>query len=221
MHATDLAARVTPHLMDIARWLISQAGSLLTLFAQLLLTVAISAVLYARGEVAAAWVLAFARRLAGAEGERAARLSGQAIRAIALGIVVTALVQAVVGGVGLVITGVPHPAPLTAIMFLLGVAQVGAMPVLAGAVIWLFWQDQQLWGAVMLVWSVITGSLDNFLRPYLIKKGADLPLLLVFAGVLGGLLAFGIIGLFVGPVVLAVSYTLLVAWVAEGRAPGA
>jgi len=219
MHATDLAARVTPHLMDIARWLISQAGSVLTLFAQLLLTVAISAVLYARGEVAAAWVRAFARRLAGAEGERAARLSGQAIRAIALGIVVTALVQAVVGGVGLVITGVPHPALLTAIMFLLGVAQVGAMPVLVGAVIWLFWQDQQLWGAVMLVWSVITGSLDNFLRPYLIKKGADLPLLLVFAGVLGGLLAFGIIGLFVGPVVLAVSYTLLVAWVAEGRAP--
>ena len=219
MHATDLAARVTPHLMDIARWLISQAGSVLTLFAQLLLTVAISAVLYARGEVAAAWARAFARRLAGAEGERAARLSGQAIRAIALGIVVTALVQAVVGGVGLVITGVPHPALLTAIMFLLGVAQVGAMPVLVGAVIWLFWQDQQLWGAVMLVWSVITGSLDNFLRPYLIKKGADLPLLLVFAGVLGGLLAFGIIGLFVGPVVLAVSYTLLVAWVAEGRAP--
>ena len=71
---------------------------------------------------------------------------------------------------------------------------------------------------VMLVWSVITGSLDNFIRPILIKKGADLPLLLVFAGVLGGLLAFGIIGLFIGPVVLAVSYTLLVAWVGEGRA---
>jgi len=219
MHAADLAARITPHLMAITRWLISQAGSVLTLVVQLLLTVAISAVLYARGEVAAAWVRAFARRLAGAEGERAARLSGQAIRAIALGIVVTALVQAVVGGVGLLITGVPHPGLLTAIMFLLGVAQVGAGPVMIGAVIWLFWQDQQLWGAVMVVWAVITASLDNFLRPMLIKKGADLPLLLVFAGVLGGLLAFGIIGLFVGPVVLAVSYTLLVTWVDEGRAP--
>jgi len=219
MSATDLADRVTPHLTGLGRWLISQAGSLLPLFVQLLLTVGISAVLYARGEVAAAWVLAFARRLAGAQGERAARLSGQAIRAIALGIVVTALVQAVVGGIGLAIMGVPHPALLTAIMFLLGVAQVGALPVMVGAVIWLFWQDQQLWGTVMLVWSVITGSIDNFLRPILIKKGADLPLLLVFAGVLGGLLAFGIIGLFVGPVVLAVSYTLLVAWVDEGRAP--
>lgn len=217
MRPEELAGRVTPYLADIVRWLVHQAGSLLTLLVQLLLTLGISAFLYARGEVAAAWVLAFARRLAGGEGERAARLSGQAIRAIALGIVVTALVQSIVGGIGLLVTGVPHVVVLTALMFLLGVAQVGAVPVLVGAVIWLYWQDQTLWAAVLIVWSVITGSLDNFLRPILIKKGADLPLLLVFAGVLGGLLAFGIIGLFVGPVVLAVSYTLLGAWVGDGR----
>ncbi|MGH7353017.1 MAG: AI-2E family transporter YdiK [Candidatus Rokuibacteriota bacterium] len=219
MRPEELAARVTPHLTGIVRWLIGQAGSLLALFVQLLVTLVLSAVLYANGEAAAAWVLAFARRLAGGEGERAARLSGQAIRAIALGIVVTALVQSVAGGIGLVVTGVPHPGLLTAIMFLFGVAQIGAVPVLIGAVIWLYWQDQMLWGTVMLVWSVITGSLDNFLRPILIRKGADLPLLLVFAGVLGGLLAFGIIGLFVGPVVLAVGHTLLMAWVAGDRAP--
>jgi len=217
MRPEELAARVTPYFADIVRWLIRQAGNLLTLFVQLLVTLVISAILYARGEVAAAWVLAFARRLAGGEGERAARLSGQAIRAIALGIVVTALVQSIVGGIGLLVTGVPHVVVLTALMFLLGVAQVGAVPVLVGAVIWLYWPDQALRGTVLLVWSVITGSLDNFLRPILIKKGADLPLLLVFAGVLGGLLAFGVVGLFVGPAVLAVSYTLLVAWVAEGR----
>ena len=217
LHPTDLADRVSPYLRDIARWLIVQAGSLLTLLVQLLLTVAFSAVLYAKGEAAAAGVLAFARRLAGVEGERAARLSGQAIRAIALGIVGTALVQAVVGGIGLAVTGVPRPLLLTAVMFLLGVAQVGAVPVLIAAIVWLFWHEQALWGTVLIVWSVVTGSLDNFLRPILIKKGADLPLLLVFAGVMGGLLAFGIIGLFVGPVVLAVSYTLLAAWVGEGR----
>jgi len=68
---------------------------------------------------------------------------------------------------------------------------------------------------VLIGWTVITGSLDNFLRPILIKKGADLPLLLVFLGVLGGLLAFGVIGLFVGPVLLAVSYTLITAWVGD------
>jgi predicted PurR-regulated permease PerM len=218
MRQEEFAAHITPHLTQIGRWFIRQAGNFLTLLVQLLLTLAISAVLYAKGEAAAEWVVAFARRLAGREGERAVRLSGQAIRAIALGIVVTALVQSLVGGIGLVVTGVPHAAVLTALMFLLGVAQIGAVPVLVGAVIWLYWNDQTLWGTVMVVWSIITGTLDNFIRPILIRKGADLPLLLVFAGVIGGLLAFGIIGLFVGPVVLAVSYTLLVAWVDEGRA---
>ena len=143
---------------------------------------AISAILYARGEVAAAGVLAFARRLAGEAGERVAVLSAQAIRAVALGIVVTALVQSVIGGIGLAVTGVPYPVLLTAVMFVLGVAQIGPMPVLLGAVIWLYWRDNALWGTVMVVWALVTVSLDNFLRPLLIKRGADLPLLLDLRG---------------------------------------
>jgi predicted PurR-regulated permease PerM len=75
------------------------------------------------------------------------------------------------------------------------------------------------WAIVLLVWLAIVGTLDNFLRPVLIRKGADLPFILILAGVLGGMLAFGLIGLFVGPVVLAVTYTLLVAWVREGPTP--
>ena len=65
----------------------------------------------------------------------------------------------------------------------------------------------------MIVWTVFVGTIDNFIRPLLIKKGADLPLLLIFAGVIGGLIAFGVIGLFIGPVILAVTYTLLSVWV--------
>jgi predicted PurR-regulated permease PerM len=80
-------------------------------------------------------------------------------------------------------------------------------------VIWLYWSGQTLWGTVLLAFTIVAVTMDNFLRPYLIKKGADLPLLLIFAGVIGGLVAFGIIGLFIGPVVLAVTYTLLGAWV--------
>ncbi len=215
----DLATRFAPYLRDVVPWILGQAGGLGTLFVQLLLTMAISGILYAKGETVAAGVLAFARRLAGEAGERVAVLSAQAIRAVALGIVVTALVQSVIGGIGLAVTGVPYTALLTAVMFLLGVAQLGPMPVLLGAVIWLYWRNEALWGTVLVVWSLLTVSFDNFLRPLLIRKGADLPLLLIFAGVLGGLLAFGIIGLFIGPVVLAVTYTLLQAWIAEGEAP--
>lgn len=209
----DLVAQVRPYLVDVGRWVVGHAGSLGVLLIQLVLTVAISALLYAQGEVVATGVRAFARRLAGESGDEVVVLSAQAIRAVALGIIVTALVQSGIGGVGLAVTGVPHAMVLTAVMFLLAVAQIGAGPVLFGAVIWLYWRDETLWAVVMLVWAIVTVSLDNVLRPMLIKRGADLPLVLIFAGVIGGLLAFGIIGLFVGPVVLAVTYTLLVAWV--------
>ena len=97
------------------------------------------------------------------------------------------------------------------------IAQVGPLLVLVPAVIWLFWSDQTGWGIALGIWTAIVGVMDNFLRPVLIRRGADLPLLLIFAGVLGGLFAFGIVGLFVGPVVLAVTYTLLKDWVNEGE----
>jgi predicted PurR-regulated permease PerM len=214
----ELLAQSAPYLRDVGAWLLGQVGTLGTLLVQLLLAVIISIILYANGETAAAGVLAFARRLAGQAGERVAVLSAQAIRAVALGIVVTALIQSIIGGIGLAITGVPYPLLLTSVMFLLGVAQIGAVPVLLGAIVWVYWSSGMFWAVVLLVWTVITGGLDNVLRPILIKRGADVPLLLIFAGVLGGLLAFGLIGLFVGPVVLSVTYTLLEAWVDQGDA---
>jgi predicted PurR-regulated permease PerM len=102
-------------------------------------------------------------------------------------------------------------------MLMLGVAQIGPAPVLAGAVVWLFLTGQAFWATVLIGWGLLTMSLDNVLRPILIRRGADLPLLLIIAGVIGGLLAFGLVGLFVGPVILAVAYTLLIAWVRGGE----
>ena len=127
----------------------------------------------------------------------------------------TAIVQTVLGGIGLAIAGVPFAALLSAVMLMLCIAQLGPALVLFPAVAWVFWTGDTGWGLFLLGWSVIVGTLDNFLRPMLIKKGADLPLLLIFAGVIGGLLGFGLVGIFVGPVVLAVTYTLLEAWVAD------
>ena len=89
------------------------------------------------------------------------------------------------------------------------------MPVLLPAVVWLFWTDNIAWGVGLLVWTTFVGTMDNFLRPWLIQKGANLPLLLIFTGVIGGLVSFGLVGIFIGPVVLAITYTLLGAWMAE------
>jgi len=211
----ELAEIVRPYATRAASWFVAEVGSFGLVTLQFLLTVVISAILYTSGENTARWVRRFGRRLAGERGEQVVRLAGQAIRGVALGIVVTALVQSVLGGIGLAIAGVPFAAVLTAVMFMLALAQIGPLPVLLGALVWLWWQDATGWFVALLVWTIVVGSLDNILRPILIKKGADLPLLLIFAGVIGGLFAFGLLGLFVGPVLLAVAYTLLDAWVSE------
>jgi predicted PurR-regulated permease PerM len=196
-------------------WLAGQIGGLGGLLVQIALMVIVSAVLYATGESAAAIALRFGSRLAGERGEHAVQLAGQAIRGVALGVVVTALVQALAGGIGLAIVGVPFAVMLTAVMFILAIVQVGIAPVLLPAVAWLYWTGSATAGTVLLVWTILVFPIDNFLRPMLIKQGVDLPMLLVIAGVIGGLLAFGLIGIFVGPVVLAVAYTLFTAWINE------
>ena len=208
----SLGAYVTPYATDLLRWLAGKVGTIGTLFLQFLLTVVAAAVLYLDGERAADYALRFGVRLAGDHGEAAVRLSGQAIRGVALGVVVTALLQALIAGVGLAIAGVPFTAVLTAAVFLLGVAQIGGALVLLPPVIWLYWTGSPGWATFLVVVTVITGSVDNIVRPILIRRGADLPLLLIFVGVIGGLIAFGLVGIFVGPVILAVSYTLLRAW---------
>jgi predicted PurR-regulated permease PerM len=196
-------------------WLAGQAGDFGVLLLHFLLTVFITAILYTTGETAARGVRRFARRLAADRGDDSVVLAGQAIRAVALGVVVTALVQSAAASIGLAVVGIPYTAVLTAIIFILCIAQLGPLLVLAPVVGWLYWSGDAVWGTVMLVWTLLVGALDNVLRPMLIKRGANLPLLLIFAGVIGGLVSFGIIGLFVGPVILAVTYRLLESWIAD------
>ena len=209
----ELSAQVAPYAQTALRWFVAQAGGVAAVFGQFLLTVVIAAIMYAGGEKATTGVLGFAVRLAGARGEEVTVLAAKAIRSVALGIVVTALIQTVIGGAGLVIAGVPGAPVLTAIVFMLCLAQLGPLLVMAPSVIWVYWKGDPLWGTVLLIFAILAGTIDNFIKPVLIKKGADMPLVMIFAGVIGGLIAFGVVGLFIGPVVLAVTYELLKAWV--------
>jgi predicted PurR-regulated permease PerM len=209
----ERASRVTPYARTLIQWFVAQAGSFGMTMLSFLLTTIIAAIMYAKGEVVRSGVLSFARRLAGQQGEEVALLAAKAVRGVALGVVLTALIQTALGGIGLFITGVPAAALLTAVMFMLCLAQIGPALVLIPAIIWLYWQGSAIWGTILLIFTILALTIDNVVRPILIKKGADLPLLLIFAGVIGGLIAFGVIGLFIGPVMLAVTYTLLKAWV--------
>jgi predicted PurR-regulated permease PerM len=211
----EISARLAPYAARVLGWIVTQAGSVGMMAVHFFLTVFIAAIMYSRGERVAEGVCLLARRLAGQRGVDIALHAARAIRGVALGIVLTALIQALLGGGGMLFAGIPAVSILTAAIFMLCLAQIGPWPVLIPVCVWLFWSGETLWGGGMVVWTLIVSTVDNFIRPLLIKRGADIPLLLIFAGVIGGLMAFGIVGLFIGPVILAVTYTLLEAWVAE------
>ena len=215
----ELTARLEPYARRVAAWFVAEVGSFGLMALTFLLTLIISAILYAYGEHVVLGVRAFFRRIAGARGEEVVELSGQAIRGVAFGVVVTALVQSIMGGVGLALAGVPLVGLLTALMFILAVAQIGAAPIIFAAAAWAWWQDSTGWAIGLAIWAIVVGSMDNILRPVLIRRGGHLPLLLVFAGVIGGLVAFGLVGIFVGPLVLAIAYRLVEAWVKEASTP--
>jgi predicted PurR-regulated permease PerM len=210
--AESLIKSAAPYAGRGAQWVASQAGNLGLLLVHFLLTVIIAAVMFAQGEEGAARVLALARRIGADRAEEAVRLAAAAIRGVALGVVVTALLQTIAAGIGLFVAGIPFAGLLTAVTLILCIAQIGAGLVMIPAVLWLFWTGDTGWGMFLAVWSVVVLTMDNFIRPILIRKGADLPLLLIFAGVIGGLLSMGLVGLFVGPVVLAVTWRLFEAW---------
>jgi predicted PurR-regulated permease PerM len=210
-----VVTRLQPYARVTVQWIVSKAGDLGGVIVQLLLMVAVAGLLYASGETAARGVLRFLRRLAGERGESSGRLAAKAVRAVALGVIVTAVAQTVLAGAGLFLAGVPHAGLLAAIVFVLCIAQIGPILVVAPATIWLYTTGAVGRGTLLLVVSVVALTLDNVLRPILIKKGADLPLVLILSGVIGGVIGFGVIGLFIGPVILAVTWTLVVAWVGD------
>ena len=212
-----LLETVRPYVRTVAASVLSITGGIGATFLHFILTVIIAAILYSNGEVAAEGVLNFFRRFGDRRGEEIVHLAGQSIRGVALGVVVTAIVQSLIAGLGLWVAGVPRPGLLTAVIFVLGIAQLGPLPVLLPAVIWLYWSGNVGWAAALFVWMILVGALDNVLRPILIRRGVDLPLILIITGVIGGLVAFGVVGLFIGPVILAVTYTLLKSWIDEGN----
>jgi predicted PurR-regulated permease PerM len=208
-----LSGRLEPHLRTALAWFAASAGSFGSMVVHFLLTVVISAILYTKGEDGAGWLRRFFRRLSGERGDAIVVLAGKAIRAVALGIVVTALVQTALAGIGLVAVGAPFPGFVTAVVFILCIAQLGPLLAMAPCVIWLYAAGSPARATLLLVITVVIQAIDNVLRPLLIRRGANISLLIIFPGVIGGLISLGIIGLFVGPVVLAVTWTLVDSWI--------
>lgn len=206
---------LSPYAGGLTAWVFDEIGNAGYLIVQLMLIPVFAAFMYQYGERYASTLLRFAHRLGGSEGEALINLAGHAIRGVALGVGLTAVIQSALGGLGLAVAGVPFAGLITALLLVLCIAQIGMLIVLLPATAWVFWSGDLAWGTFLLVWSVAVSMLDTVLRPVLVSRSADLPLLLIFVGVIGGFVAFGLLGIFVGPVVLAVAYTFLKTWIAQ------
>lgn len=151
-------------------------------------------------------------RIAGDRAHRLLTVAGNTIRGVVYGILGTALVQASMAGLGFAIAGVPGAALLGLATFFLSVVPVGPPLVWIPATIWLFNHQGTSWAVFMLVWGFGVSSIDNVVKPWLISQGSNMPFLVTFFGVIGGALAFGLIGVFLGPTVVAVTYRLIDEW---------
>lgn len=211
------AAELMPMLRDIGVWLLQSVAlagiGLLVVIAAL---IAALVALHREGEIVP-FFDKLGRRVAGAEGAVLVELVVRTVRSVFLGIVGTALLQGLLVAVGLWAASVPGAAVLGFVAFVAAVAQLPTLLIWLPAAIWLGASGESGAALGLAVWGfAVVNSVDNFLRPYIISSGAKLPLLLIFIGVIGGLLQFGFLGLFVGPVLLGVGHRLFVHWVEAG-----
>lgn len=213
----QLLDSMLPDAGQIIRWALGYLGGFSILALQFLLTLTIMAVLQTKGEAAAQLTLDFGYALAGTRGKEMVFLAGRTIRGVAIGVTVTALVETTVGGLGLEITGMPWASVLIAITFMACLLQAGPGVTLIPAVIWMFFFKNITSAIVLLCITIATIVIDNLLRPYLIRKQADVPLVLIMVGVMGGLAGFGLVGIFIGPVILSVTYTLIKSWLSDTK----
>jgi predicted PurR-regulated permease PerM len=186
---------------------------------QLALSILLTFFLLRNGEALAQSLSNAFSRLVGDRGTYLLELAGKTVRGVVYGILGTALVQAVMAGFGLLIAGVPGAALLAMLTFFLSVVPGGPPLILIPAALWLFNQGSTGWGIFMLIWAVAVSTIDNFVKPWLISQGSDMPFVLILFGVLGGALAFGFIGVFIGPTLLAVGHRLVKEWSAATSAP--
>ena len=206
---------VKPYLSKSIIWLGQHLGTLGGVTVDFLLTLVLVVVFYQNGEALAKLMQKLARRVGGARATESAVLAAQAMRAIAAGVVLTALIESILSGLGLWVAGIPEAGILTSVIFLLCVMQLGTLPVLIPAALWLVSQHQLGWGIALTAWAVLMSVGDGVLRSWLIQRGARLSFMLILGGVIGDLLAFGAAGIFIGPVLLAVAQRIVERWADE------
>ncbi len=207
--------RIAPQLKTVGLWLVSAAASTGAGIVKFALSIVLAGVLLVQAQAASGLALAVASRLAGARGPALAELSRATVQSVTRGILGVAVIQSLLAGVGMLAAGVPAAGLWALLVLLLAVIQLPTLLVLGPAIAYVFSTSSTTVAIGFTIWSLMVGLLDNVLKPLLMGRGVDAPMLVIFVGAIGGFIHDGIVGLFVGAVILAVGYRLLVAWLEE------
>jgi len=214
MASRDEMMALAQRMLEPARHYLVAGGIVLgTGVVQMSLAAFVSFFFYRDGEALKTVIGAAMRRVMNDEAESVTDIVSQTVRGVMYGLLGTALAQALVAALGFVIAGVPAVLLLSVLVFVSSLIPLGPPLIWGGAAVWLFSQGSTGWGIFMLVWGFfLISGVDNVVRPMLISRGSSLPFLLTLLGVLGGVIAFGFVGLFIGPTLLAVGYSLMSGW---------
>jgi len=221
---TDLgsvAAKFEPKIGIITKQILAYAASAGTAILKFLVSLVVAGIWMAYAESGHAAAKAIAKRMAGpGKGDDLVKLSTATIRAVAQGVIGIACIQALLLGAGFILVGIPAAGVLALLVLLLGIVQIPALLVSLPAIIYVFSTNSSTTVAVMFaVYSVVAGSADNVLKPLMLGRGVDAPMPVILLGALGGMATGGIIGLFLGSVMLALGYQLFMAWVYSDSGP--
>jgi predicted PurR-regulated permease PerM len=182
-----------------------------------LLSVIVAGFLFPNGSQLVAAGRGFLSRIVPEQTEHFLELAGATIRAVSQGVIGVAIIQSLLAGIGFKLAGVPGAGLLAFAVMILTIVQIGAAIVLLPVIIWI-WMDKDFTTALLLtLFLCVVGVLDNVLKPLVMGRGLNTPTLVIFIGVIGGTLAHGIVGLFIGPIILAVAWELMVAWIRNDR----
>jgi predicted PurR-regulated permease PerM len=209
---------MAPYLKPLAGVLLAFAGNAGIGMLKFLLSVALAGFLFPYGSQLVEAGKSFLYRIVPEQSEHFLELAGATIRAVSRGVIGVAIIQSLLAGIGLKLAGIPTAGLLAFGVMILSIIQIGAAVVLVPVIIWI-WTDKDFTTALMLtVFLGLVGVLDNVLKPLVMGRGLTTPTLVIFVGVIGGTLAHGILGLFIGPIILSLAWELTVAWIRSDRA---
>lgn len=211
--------KIAPQLKPIGGSLLHIAAEAGTGALKFFIAIILAGFLFSPAPALAGHLRKFARRVASERGEEFIQLAGNTIRAVSRGVIGISALQAFLAGIGFMAAGIPGATLLTSAVLVLGIIQIGPSILIVPIIIWTWFSMDTTTALLFTAYMIPVNLLDNVLRPFLLGRGLETPILIILIGVIGGTLSYGITGLFLGPIVLAVIWNLMMAWISEQESP--